>query len=745
MAETAEDLFKKTELKRDDLYLHDLISALHRLDCLLERATAKAQEMFGPEAATDRYRGLYISEAEVERLLAREPGAPTLCSDDQLTEEPLSDSTTDDSSRLAWLQRDYGLSLFDLDLILIALAPELDRRYERLYAYLQDHVSCRRPSVDLALNLLCPEAITRIQRRNHFNPDAPLIQHGLLHLIPDSDDSHTSLLAHTLKLDEQIIRFLLHQTSLDARLVPFCQWVVSSKSIDGLSLDVKLKQMMPGLVRQACDENRPLRLYFHGSYGIGKRHTAAALATKIGLPLLVANLAQALEASLDFPQTLCLIFRYAWFHNAILFLDGLDSLRSDKQAIHYQQLIEALSKNAGVTILAGTQPLVPAGRHSLGLISVPFPIPDFIKRRACWQTNLAVTNIILDEADLDVLASRFRLTSNQIAESVATAHNCARWNTATRTSQPTIDDLFKAARAQSRHDLSILAQKIEPFHSWDDIVLPEDTLTQLREICQRVAHRHHVLGMWGFDRKLSQGKGVNALFSGPSGTGKTMAADIVANDLGLDLYKIDLSGVVSKYIGETEKNLNRIFSVAENANAILLFDEADALFGKRSEVRDSHDRYANIEISYLLQKMEEYEGLSILTTNLRQNMDNAFVRRMAFAVNFPFPNRTSRRRLWEGIWPAEAPLDEDIDLDFLARQFKLAGGNIKNIALAAAFLAVDTGGSIQMTHLLRATQREYQKMGKVLSEAEIKGTSNGQQSVAKHAGGGAPVHRDYLV
>jgi SpoVK/Ycf46/Vps4 family AAA+-type ATPase len=283
----------------------------------------------------------------------------------------------------------------------------------------------------------------------------------------------------------------------------------------------------------------------------------------------------------------------------------------------------------------------------------------------------------------------------------------------------TVEDLYATARAQTGHELAVLTRKIEPIYYWNDIVLPDDTLNQLYEICQRVVCRHQVLRKWGFDRKLSLGKGVNALFAGPSGTGKTMAAEIIANELRLDLYKIDLSGVVSKYIGETEKNLDRIFYAAENANAILLFDEADALFGKRSEVRDSHDRYANIEISYLLQKMEEYEGIAILATNLRQNLDDSFVRRLAFTVHFPFPDEASRRCIWAGIWPEQTPVGADVDRDFLAHQFKLSGGNIKNIALAAAFLAAGDGGIVGMPHLIRATQREYQKMGKALSEADL--------------------------
>ena len=276
-------------------------------------------------------------------------------------------------------------------------------------------------------------------------------------------------------------------------------------------------------------------------------------------------------------------------------------------------------------------------------------------------------------------------------------------------------ELFAAARAQSDPALDGLAHKIEPVHDWTQIVLPDDTLAQLHELCQQVVHRHQVLDEWGFGRRLSVGKGVTALFAGPSGTGKTMAADIIARELGLDLYKIDLSGVVSKYIGETEKNLERIFTAAENANAILFFDEADALFGKRSEVRDSHDRYANVEVAYLLQKMDRFEGVAILATNLRQNMDEAFMRRLCFAIDFPFPDEEQRARIWRILFPAEANREPDIDFDALGAQLRISGGSIKNIVLNAAFLAASAEQSIGVQHLLHATRREYQKMGKVLS------------------------------
>jgi SpoVK/Ycf46/Vps4 family AAA+-type ATPase len=294
-----------------------------------------------------------------------------------------------------------------------------------------------------------------------------------------------------------------------------------------------------------------------------------------------------------------------------------------------------------------------------------------------------------------------------------------------------VRELFAAARIASGQPLAGLARKLEPRHTWDHLVLPADPMAQLREVCCQARNRQVVLGDWGFDRRLSLGKGLGVLFCGPPGVGKTLAAEVIANELELDLYKITLANVISKYIGETEKNLERIFTAAGNSNAILLFDEADALFGKRSEVRDSHDRYANIEIAYLLQKMEEYEGISILATNLRQNLDEAFLRRLSFVVQFPFPEEDYRQRIWKGIWPETAPLATDVNFDYLARQFKLTGGNIKNIALAAAFLAADDGGQVTMGHLLQAARREHVKMGMTLSEADFRLSVDARPAAAR--------------
>lgn len=709
--------------ERSQALLADILPGLQRLDALLTEAADLAPQIYGPATAADRFRGLYVGQEETARLLHQQPGASRLFSNGHGT--AVSFTTT--SSRLGRLQKAYRLTPFDLDIILLALAPELDRRYERLYAYLQDHVGHRWPTVDLALHLLCADVADRLARRAHFNPDAPLMRHRIIHLAPESDSRPTSLLGRFLQLDEQITRFLLGQDGLDGRLTPFCHLHPPASAHP--ALNAASRQALTRLLDEAWNSGAVVRLYFHGPPTAGQRGAALAAAAFLECPLLNADLSRVPAPSITVDEALPLVLRYAWLYKAIPYFTGLETLSPDAwAALHDNVRAQRVGR---VIILAGSQPWPGAADEPDDVLTVPFTMPGYEQRRACWQAHLAGRQRQLTDAELDTLAARFRLWPDQIAQTAVTVDAHLRWQIAAGhrepTATPTLADYFTAARAQSGHDLQSLAHKIEPLYTWDDIVLPPAARTQLHEICRQVIHRRQVLHQWGFGRRLSLGKGVNALFAGPSGTGKTMAADIIANELGLELYKIDLSGIVSKYIGETEKNLERIFRAAANANAILFFDEADALFGKRSEVRDSHDRYANIEISYLLQKIEAYDGLAILASNLRQNLDEAFIRRLAFTIHFPFPDEASRRQIWATIWPADAPLGDDVNLDALACQFKFSGGNIKNVALAAAYLAAAAAQPIGMGHLLQAVRREYQKMGKRISDDELSLVPRGGQ------------------
>ncbi|HEV2705498.1 MAG TPA: ATP-binding protein [Pyrinomonadaceae bacterium] len=714
-----------------------ILLSLRGLDRLLASALAAMRESLTSEEAStpEQFRGLYLTQGGVERLLANEPGEPAFAAGEQDAQD-LPDPSVK-VARLRQLAESYDLSVFDLNLILIALAPELDLRYEQLYAYLQDNITRKWPTVDLALNLLCSEAGEKLARRTHFAPHAPLLRHSLLHLIPDANQQPTTLLAHGLKLDEQVVRFLTEQECLDSRLAPFCRLLKPTAQASQSSLDADSRRAILELVRQAHQSGTRLSLYFQGAAGVGKRLAVEDVACELGLRLLLVDLARMPAGVSDYRQSFRLVLNEARFNEAILYFDSLDALRRDEHAAAYQSLLEALDEFAGVVVLSGAQALSGESAPSLRIMTVPFAPPDFAARRTLWLESLSAESVRLPAAELDALARRFRFSRRQIADAVRHACLAAQWRSATTPSsrvrsqaKPTARELFAAARAQSRHTLAALASKIEPKYTWDDIQLPADQTEQLREICAQAESRHVVHVEWGFGRKMSAGRGVVALFTGAPGTGKTMAAEVIATELQLDLFKIDLSQIVSKYIGETEKNLDRIFREAQSSNAILFFDEADALFGKRSEVKDAHDRFANIEIGYLLQKIEEFDGIAILATNLRQNMDEAFVRRMQFIVEFPFPDEEYRRRIWQSVFPKEAPVGDDVEFETLARTIRLSGGHIKNIALAGAFYAAADGRRIRTSHLMRAARREYQKLGRKLNDADSKSGETVEETTA---------------
>ena len=366
---------------------------------------------------------------------------------------------------------------------------------------------------------------------------------------------------------------------------------------------------------------------------------------------------------------------------------------------------------AGVCMVRGNTAL-DLRRH--GVEKVLINRPPIADRRALWTVALGEDAAGVGE-QIDRLATEFALESETILRMGATARRQIGEDEGSGLG----DLLLESCNANARTALSGLAQHIEVKASWADIVLPESSLEVLRAISAQVRQQRRVLEGWGFAGQTARGLGISALFHGPSGTGKTLAAEVLARDLRLDLFRIDLSQMVSKYIGETEKNLRTLFDAAENIGAVLLFDEADALFGKRSEVRDSHDRYANIEVSYLLQRVECYRGLAILTTNLRNALDTAFLRRISFSVNFPFPDQTLRRSIWQRMFPAAMP-SEGLDYEKLSR-LNLAGGNIRNIALQGAYIAADREEPVRMEHLLVAARRECAKLERPLSTAETGG------------------------
>lgn len=698
----------------NERWFHGLLPAFRRLDERLNALLGGSAEVSAFGSETQTFPGLIINKSEILSWLERDRGGPAFTVDEALFQKPLFDQSDNGNSKLAWIAAEYGLTVFDLDVILIALATEFDLGYEKVFAYLQDDITCKRPWLNLTLNLLCPIG-GREEGRKHFTPDAPLTKHGLLQLVPDPNGR--SGLASQLRLDEGLVNLLLDRKGLDRRLTAFCRLIDPVISLAEATIDGNLTR---ALQDQAAG-GRALKLHFLGGRGTGKRQTAEALAAQGNLKLLVVDIEHALAVAPDLGECLSLILREARFRQALLYMENLDILLSEERTVTGRQFFKAVKEAAGTIVIAGEKQL----DSSMRIQEVQFLVPESARRKTCWEDNLRQQGLAVDAETLATLAGTFRLPAGEIAGAVIAAIDRARWRAAGQpqadsllpaSAQPTADDLFACARARLSHNLAKFARKINPKYDWADLVLPADQLSQLREICTRYKYQNVVYGEWGFGRKLSLGKGLNALYSGHPGTGKTMAAEVIAGELHLDLYQIDLSQVVSKYIGETEKSLNRIFHEALASSAILFFDEADALFGKRTEVKDSHDRYANIEVSYLLQKMEEYDGIAILATNLRQNIDVAFLRRMQFIVEFPFPDEEHRKRIWEVVFPREAPIAGDVDFALLARSIRLAGGNLKSIGLAAAFYAASDGGVIQHQHLMRAARREFQKLGQSWNE-----------------------------
>ncbi len=712
-----------------------LLAELEYIDVLIRTQVNRARHI---QKFDSEFQGLYIPESQVDALLEEPAGlpqwatapAPISLADLQNFSERIAARIAECkaeskrrgiSLRLDRLTRQFGLEPFEIQTLLICLAPEFDLRYERLFAYLQDDVTRKKPSVDLVLNLLSPSYEHKLAARRYFSEEASLRKFQLLQISDDPSYPNTPLLGKYLKVDDRIVDYLHGSNDPDTALKWYARIISPRVRWEDLVLSEDIKQRFVRFCQKNRTSPKQMVFYFQGSYGVGKQMAAEALCAESGLKLLIVKTDQLLKitgSNLD--HALSLIYREARLQDAAIYWSRFDALVVDDDHNTFQEIFfHELKNQTGVTFLAGKSAWEPMDvLNDFSFMRVEFPLHSYSDRLELWKRTFNGTETLGDDLDLSTVANKFRLTGGQIHNAAVTAHNLARWR---NPETPTVNmkDLYSACRLQSNRNLGVLAQKITPHYCWDDIVLPGDRLRQLDEICNYVKYRARVFNEWGFGQKVSLGKGVNALFAGPSGTGKTMAAEVIAGELSLDLYKIDLSAVVSKYIGETEKHLAKIFEEAQTSNAILFFDEADALFGKRSEIRDSHDRYANIEISYLLQKMEEYEGIVILATNFRKNMDEAFVRRIHFTVEFPFPSEQDRLRIWEKIWPDQIPRSRELDLKFMARKFDISGGNIRNVALAAAFLAADDGHLVNMAHLIHAMRREYQKMGKVAAEGEF--------------------------
>jgi hypothetical protein len=638
-----------------------LIAALGRVRAALDHhAGGSATE---GETGTAMEKAL----AELARAMARPPALEMLCAV-------------------------FGLSPFERNVLLLCAGIELDGTFAARCAAAQGDPRRASPTFSLALAAL-PGA-----HWSALGPSAPLRRWRLIEVGPGE-----GLTAAPLRIDERVLHYLAGVSNLDERLAAL---------IEPLPVPRELPDSYRALTRRVAElwseeehgATLPAILLCGGDPAARRAIAATACAT-VGLRLHAIRAADVPAAAAEREALSRLWEREAVLSGSALIVDW-----EDGEAVEAARAIVPFLERTRSVLLIGSREPLRAGQRTL--VRVDVSRPTTAEQKALWRDDLGPVADRLD-GSLEALLSQFNLGIDGIAAASARALADAQDEGSDGLGQV----LWNACRAQVGPRLDGLAQRIEPAATWEDLVMPDLQRQMLHNIVAQVRQRWRVYEQWGFAAKVARGLGITALFAGPSGTGKTLAAEVLAHELHLDLYRIDLSHVVNKYIGETEKNLRRVFDAAEDGGAILLFDEADALFGKRTEVRDSHDRYANIEVSYLLQRMEAYRSLAILTTNRKDALDSAFLRRLRFVVQFPFPDAAQRAEIWHRIFPRATPT-EGLEVARLAR-LNVAGGSIRNIALGAAFLAADAGEPVRMAHVLRAARAEYAKLEKPLTETEI--------------------------
>ena len=644
-------------------------------------------------APDDPFRGLYLTDEVVDQLLspADPPPRPDRAVRAQIEAEADAAVAAGHQVRLRRLATDAGLTELDTEILVVALVPDLDSRFERLYGYLNDDVTRRRATIGLAL-ALADVASASSSARARLMPGAPLIDRSLIVL----DDVDRPFLTRAMRVPDRVAAHLLGDDGADPTLVGV------------LTEPVPFPGERADQLARALGAGQRLIYVRESGAGIGSSIAAAALGAA-GRPVLGAELTR-LAQGRDPRDVVTVLGREALLRGAGVVAGPVESLTDHPEALRL------LTELPVPVVVIGRPTWDPAWTDGVPLVVDAGSLTPS-DRIELWSAELAGRDGNMEDGAVDpsAIPAHFVLGPNQVARAVAAASA----NAALDGGAMTADDLRRGARAQNAAGLERLARRVEPAVGWADIVLPDQSRGLLRDLAARARNRDRVLVEWRMRVGGGRGRGVTALFAGDSGTGKTMSAEVIAGELGLDLYTVNLATVVDKYVGETEKNLERNFSEAGGVNAVLLFDEADAIFGKRSEVRDAHDRYANIESAYLLQRMETFDGLAILATNLRSNIDDAFTRRLDMIIDFPAPDERSRLSIWQRCLRPPVPVADDLDLDFCARAFTMSGGNIRSAATTAGYLAAGADGAIGMAELISAIAAEYRKMGRLVLEREF--------------------------
>lgn len=594
----------------------------------------------------------------------------------------------------------FGLTSFEKNILLMCAAADLESGWNDLVTNESNNEAVFQSTFGFGLTAL-PDA-----HWSAISPASPLRYWRFVEV-----NKTQSLTRSPLRIDEHILHYITGIQGLHEKLSEVVEPFFANEE------PVPSQQDMAKRIAQAISsgyaKNSIPVISLQGNDYFDKLEIASYASSLLNSKLYTISGNAIPINSRDLTELVRLWSREAALNNYILFMDASNIDANDKQ--RSQSVVSFIENTEGV-ILLNTDAWTPELKRSKITLDIGKPLPG--EQIQLWKTVIG-KNGSTPLTVLDRIVSQFNLGSGKIRKVGLEVTGLLSSNGTGDIANHLETELWKACCHHTRPQVDELAQRIEPMVTWDDIVLPDFQKQLLKEIVAQVKHRNKVYNEWGFAAKGNRGLGISALFSGESGTGKTMASEVLANELALDLYKIDLSKVVNKYIGETEKNLKKIFDAAEEGGAILLFDEADALFGKRSDVKDSHDRYSNIEVSYLLQRMEAYRGLAILTTNMKSAVDKAFMRRIRFVIQFQFPDAAQRAEIWSKVFPKNTPI-EKLDLDKLAR-LSIAGGSIRNIAMNAAFMAANENSPVSMMHIYRATRSEYDKTEKAFNSSEFRG------------------------
>ena len=680
----------------------DAAYVLARVDLVRARAALLVERFRASDPAPDDpFRGLYVSEDQARWMatdgpdtdaaaaLVLEGSGPGGRRDHEDVEDAADRLEADGVPlRLRLLAERARLSPLDVELLVIAAAPDLDRRLESVYGYLNDDVSRRRASVSLAMTMV-GRPVWDEEARSRLRPGAPLVRAGLITV----DDEDRPVLGRALRVPERVVSWLLGGDDPDPRLQGMLRRPGPAASRDLADAVAHALDLGVGLV------------YLREAPHSGAVAALSTLAAE--RPLVSLDLAVLVELGPTTMEELVVVAaREAVLQGGPLAAGPIDTV------LERPSVLRRLAQLDQQVVLFGRCGWEPSWSPDVPLL-LDVPPVTTEERRAQLRSSLA--GVADPELDPVAATAQFRLTVEQLDRAARAALLEAR----VEQSAVTARALRHGARAQNSPGLERLARRIEPAVGWDDLVLAPASLEALRELAIRARQRERVLDGWRMRPGGGRGRGVTSLFAGDPGTGKTMSAEVLASALGMDLYVVSLPTVVDKYVGETEKNLERIFSEADGVNGILLFDEADAIFGRRSEVRDANDRFANMETAYLLQRMESFDGLAVLTTNLRANLDEAFARRLDVVVDFPLPDADLRLALWERCLGPLVPRGADLDLEFCARAFEMAGGSIRSSAVTAAYLAANADRPVGMVDLVVGIQREYRKIGRLIVAEEF--------------------------